>query len=206
MTTIRTIGRWRQRRIPRLLGWALLLAPLPLLASTCFRVPTSASAPPGLYLLTYRAPARGAWIVACLPASLGSFGRERDYLGPGVCPGGAAEVLKRVAALPGDTVTVSATGLVVEGTPLSGTARRARDTAGRPVPHVVDGSYRVAPGTVWLYSARVPTSWDSRYFGAVPLAGVRSSARLLLTTRCYANALISPRSLLHLRAVRSTTR
>lgn len=187
----------------RLVVLAALLSVLPLLASTCFRVPSSASAPPGLYLLTYRAPARGAWVAACLPAPLSRFGRERDYLGVGACPGGATEVLKRVAALPGDRVTVSATGLVVNGSPLRRTARRARDTAGRPIPRVPDGSYLVAPGTLWVYSDEVPTSWDSRYFGAVPLAGVRSNAVLLLATPGYENPSISHGSLLHLRAVRS---
>lgn len=190
----------------RLVALAGLLAALPLAASTCFRVPTSASAPPGLYLLPYRTPTRDAWVVACLPTPLAHFGRERGYLGAGACPGGAAEVLKRVAALPGDTVTVSTAGLAVNGTHLSGTARLAHDTGRRPIPRVPTDSYRVAPGTVWLYSSRVPTSWDSRYFGAVPLAGVRSDAVLLLATRCYENPLILRGPLLHLRADRSTTR
>lgn len=195
------------RRPPRrLVALAVVLVALPLVASTCFRVPTSASAPRGLYLLTYRAPTRDGWVVACLPAPLARFGRARGYLGAGSCPAGSAEVLKRVAALPGDTVTVSAAGLLVDGRPLPGTARLDRDTAGRPIPRVPAGSYRVAPGTVWLYSARVPTSWDSRYFGAVPLAGVRSDAVLLFATRCYENPLISLGSLLHLRAVRRTMR
>lgn len=195
------------RRPPRrLVALAVLFAALPLVASTCFRVPTSASAPPGLYLLTYRPPIRDGWVVACLPAPLARFGRERGYLRAGSCPGGTTEVLKRVAALPGDTVTVSAAGLLVDGQQLAGTARLRRDTAGRPIPRLPMGSYSVAPDTVWLYSARVPTSWDSRYFGAVPLAGVRSGAVLLLPTRCYENPLISRGSLLHLRAVRRTMR
>lgn len=174
-------ARRRRRPRPAFVALAAALALLPLAASTCLRVPTSASAPPGLYLLTHRAPARGDWVVACLPAGLGGFGRRRGYLGAGPCPGGAAEVLKRVAALPGDRVRVTPGGLVVDGRPLAGTARRRRDSSGRPIPAIAAGSYRVAPGSLWLYSSTVPTSWDSRYYGAVPLAGVRSHARLLLS-------------------------
>lgn len=193
----------RRRHPPRLLLVMLVLAALPLLASTCLRVPTSASAPPGLYLLTYRQPARGDWVVACLPRHLGLFGRRRGYLAAGRCPGDAVEVLKRVAALPGDRVEVSSSGLVVEGEALRRTRRRTVDSAGRPIPQIAAGTRRVAAGTVWLYSSQVPTSWDSRYFGAVPLAGVRSTARRLPMTRLYANRSDSSTPLVHLLAVRS---
>ena len=173
----------------RLLVLALVLAPLPLVGSTCFRVPVTASAPRGLYLLTYRPPARDEWVVACLPARQGRFGRRRGYLAGGRCPGGASEVLKRVAALPGDLVTVAPCGLAVDGRLLPGTARRRHDSAGRPVPSIPSGTYRVAAGSVWLYSAHSPASWDSRYYGPVPLADVRSDARLLFSTLFDANPL-----------------
>jgi len=164
----------------RLAALLLPLAFLPFLADACLRVPTTPSVPPGLYLLTHRAPVRGGWVVVCLPEDVARRGRRRGYLGAGRCPGGASEVLKRVAALPGDEVIVSPLGLVVDGQPLPRTARRARDSAGRPLPAIPAGVYPVAPGTAWLYSDHHPRSWDSRYYGPVPLAGVRSTARLLL--------------------------
>jgi conjugative transfer signal peptidase TraF len=188
MRSASTNARRCRRPRPFLVALATALACLPLLASTCLRVPTSASAPPGLYLLTYRAPARGRWVVACLPPALARFGRRRGYLGAGPCPGGSSEVLKRVAALPGDHIRVGPEGLTVNDRPLADTARRRRDSAGRPIPAIAPGRYRVAPGSVWLYSDTVPTSWDSRYYGPVPLAGVRSHARLLLSAFVDAGA------------------
>lgn len=145
-------------------------------AGACLRYPTTDSAPPGLYLLTYDEPVRGSWAVACLPQSVAGLGRQRGYLGPGRCPGGSSPVLKLVAALPGDRVLVTDTGLTVNDTPLPDTARRPHDSQDRPVPTIPTGLYRVAPGEVWLYSDHSPASWDSRYYGPIPLAGVRSHA------------------------------
>lgn len=168
----------------RWVPWLLLLLLL-MVGHLFLRYPTTASAPPGLYLLTYRPLTRDAWVVACLPPQAGRFGRHRGYLSPGRCPGRASEVLKRVAALPGDQVHVDPAGLTVNGRPLPGTARLSLDRRGRPVPAVEAGPRTVPPGTVWLYSAHSPRSWDSRYYGGVPLAGVRSTARLLLPSPWY---------------------
>lgn len=145
-------------------------------AGAFLRYPTTDSAPPGLYLLTYGEPVRGSWAVACLPRTVAELGRRRGYLRPGRCPAASSPVLKRVAALAGDQVLVTETGLVVDGEPLPRTARRSHDSHGRPVPSIPLGLYRVAPGEVWLYSDHSPASWDSRYYGPIPLAGVRSRA------------------------------
>jgi conjugative transfer signal peptidase TraF len=150
-------------------------------------MPRTRSVPPGLYLLTYGPPRRGGFLVVCLPERLGTYGRERGYLAPGPCPGGASEVLKRVAALPGDVVEVTDGGLVVNGEPLPATARRALDSAGRAVETIPAGRYRVEPGTLWLYATHSPRSWDSRYYGAIPLVGVRSSARRLLSAPAFSD-------------------
>jgi conjugative transfer signal peptidase TraF len=162
-----------------------LVSLLPLLVQTCFRSPSTASVPAGVYVLTYQPLRREAWVVVCLPPVVSALGRRRGYLGAGPCAGGASEVLKRVAALPGDVVQVSASGLVVDGKRLQHSRRRRRDTRGRVLPAVPEGTFEVASGTLWIYSDHTDRSWDSRYYGAVPLAGVRSSAALLLPTPRY---------------------
>jgi len=137
-------------------------------------------------VLTHRGPRKGGWVVVCLPEAVSRLGRSRGYLGRGHCPGRASEVLKKVAALPGSLVEVTPGGLVVDGERLA-TPRRLRDSAGRLIPALPAGTYRVAPGTVWIYSDYSLRSWDSRYFGAVPLAGVRSTARVLLPAPVYSD-------------------
>ena len=57
----------------------------------------------------------------------------------------------------------------------------ARDSIGRPLPHVPWGSHQVAPGEVWLFGFNNVRSWDARYFGPVPLSEVRGALKPVLT-------------------------
>lgn len=135
------------------------------------------SAPPGLYSLRSGSLERGAWVAVCLPQALARWGRSRGYLDAGRCPGGAREVGKKVVAVPGDIVVVGAEALWVNGHRVAG-KREARDSAGRHLPRVPEGRYRVPAGHAWLVSTHHERSWDSRYFGPVPLEPDR--ARLLV--------------------------
>lgn len=144
------------------------------------RINVSESVPVGFYAVRPgAAPERGALAVACLPAGLEHLALARDYLQPGECPGGAEPVLKPVAAVAGDTVDVTAAGISVNGVPVVPPAL-VRDSKGRVVAAVPPGRYVVPTGAVWLLSAHSPRSWDSRYWGAVPAAGVRGEAWPLL--------------------------
>jgi type IV secretory pathway protease TraF len=57
----------------------------------------------------------------------------------------------------------------------------ARDSIGRPLPHVDWGRRQVGPGEVWLFGFHNVRSWDARYFGPVPLSGVRGVLNPILT-------------------------
>jgi len=51
-----------------------------------------------------------------LPATVGGYSaRLRGYVSGGECPGQTTPMLKTIAALPGDTVTVSTRGVSVNG-------------------------------------------------------------------------------------------
>ena len=56
-----------------------------------------------------------------------------------------------------------------------------RDSAGRPLTHAPWGARRVGAGEVWLFGFNDARSWDARYFGAVPGAGVRGVLRPVVT-------------------------
>jgi len=143
------------------------------------RVNTTPSMPIGLWMVTAASPSpsRGDIVAVCLPDN--DPAREafrRGYIGAGSCPGSAEPLVKPVAAIGGDMVAVSAAGIAVNGTPISNTASLSRDEAGRPLQRVPAGLYRVPSGELWLLSGHDPRSFDSRYFGAVPIAGVRGIA------------------------------
>lgn len=148
------------------------------------------SMPLGLYRVT-RAPrdavsgapvlTRGTPVVWCLPLRLVGEARHRGYLGAGPCPGGVESILKEVAAIPGDTVLVDSAGMAVNGRRLPNSRPLPFDSRGRPIGAVRAGTYPVRPGEAWVWSPYTPQSFDSRYYGALPLRDLVGVARPLWT-------------------------
>lgn len=101
------------------------------------------------------------------------------------CPDGFAPLIKPVVAWPGDTVEVSAAGIFVDGQPLPHTATMDRDSSGRLIHPFPAGRYVVQENQLWVVSSFSPRSFDSRYFGPIPLKSVRSWIRPLLVERYY---------------------
>ena len=154
----------------RVLGPATgLLAAVALTWLGGLRLNLTGSMPVGLYRVSEGPPRKGAMVLACLPLAVAAFARSRGYVPRGICLGGAAPIGKIVLATAGDSVQVTDTGLVVNGTPARNSKRLAHDGAGRPLPRLHDGTYVVARDQVWLYSPYSTRSFDSRYFGPVPL-------------------------------------
>ena len=164
----RAVARWgvtlRQLVLSAALATAVVLA-----LCSVVRLNVSPSVPVGLYRTVDEPVARGVLVVACVPPAAARLARERGYLGEGSCPGGTQAVLKRVGALPGDLVGLEPSGVVVNGTRLPDSAPAVSDSRGRPLPHAPWGRTVVAPGEVWLIGVETTRSWDSRYFGPVPL-------------------------------------
>lgn len=139
------------------------------------------SVPKGIYFLSSGELARGRLVLICLGRRVEAQTLSRSYGKTGRCPGGSLEALKTIAALPGDTVRVTSLGLRVNGELLPATLLAFSDTAGRRLPRPASLS-TVPPGQVWVHSATNGASWDSRYFGGVPLEGIRALARPVWTS------------------------
>jgi len=143
---------------------------------------TDSAAPAGIYRLVRGLSIKhGELVGACLPASIAQEGLTRGYLQKGDCPGGAEPVAKIVGALPGDVLEVRPGLVSVDGQVFADSAAAARDSIGRPLPHVPWGRRQVAPGEVWLFGLHNVRSWDARYFGPVPLSGIRGVLKPILT-------------------------
>jgi len=145
------------------------------------RINTTVSMPIGLYREVPPRLERGAWVVFCLPGKPAWLGRERGYLRRGSCADGSQELVKEIAAVPGDCVALSRAGLTVNSHAVPGTAIQAVDRSGRTLPHAPFGERRVAPGELWVLGRDHVVSWDSRYFGPVPARQVRAGAIPVLT-------------------------
>src|SRR5215469_7432481 len=140
----------------------------------------SPSMPTGIYIRT-SSQSDSTLVVFCPEGSFATLSVERGYRSRGNCPDGAEPLAKPIVALPGDTVEMSARGIVVNGRLLPHTAPLGTDSAGRPLLPWPFGRSVVAAGTIWVASSFSPRSFDSRYFGPVRASQVREHVRPLLT-------------------------
>jgi conjugative transfer signal peptidase TraF len=144
------------------------------------RVNDTASMPRGLWQVRkVGAPLRrGEIVTVCLSDTvLVQEAAARGYIPAGTCSGGHEPLVKPIAAVGGDLVTVTRQGVAVDGRPIENTAQLTRDSAGRPLRPVPAGIYKVRSGQLWLLSGHDRRSFDSRYFGPVPAANVQGVAR-----------------------------
>jgi conjugative transfer signal peptidase TraF len=132
----------------------------------------SASAPIGLYRLHPGAHMNVGNMVAILPPrGLARLMAQRNYLPIGV------PLLKHVGALPGQRVCRRGVIVTVDGRHVA--KALVHDRHGRAL-SVWQGCSTVRTGTLFLLNPALD-SFDSRYFGAVPMSGLKGRAVPVLT-------------------------
>lgn len=157
--------RPRPRRLLALAGLGLAALGFAMFAEPAPRVVwnASASAPLGLYWISYAAPARGDLVLAELPPDARRLADERGYLPAGI------PLVKRVAAQGGDTVCADDETVSINGRPVA--VRLARDRLGLALP-AWTGCRALAEDELFLLIADAPGSFDGRYFGPVQRTAV----------------------------------
>ena len=145
------------RRLARraLFAGVWLMLTLALVFSAGLRFNPTPSLPKGVYRIVPGAPEKNELVSFCLEGEFAELALERGYLEPGSCPSGLRPLLKRLAALPGDSID-----------PVSFPIR-AVDSQGRSMSPAL--SPGVVPPGIALVLADHPGNFDSRYFGFVPL-------------------------------------
>lgn len=152
------IGRLPPRRTATALATLCILAPASQATSDPFLINESASLPKGVYIRAPGAVAQRGDIVAVEPPTA-ARAYLRDLGMPEHTP-----LLKRVAAAAGEQVCAAGGKLAVPGRAV---AVRREDRRGARLP-AWSGCGPVPQGTVFLLGD-TPGSFDSRYFGPVPL-------------------------------------
>jgi conjugative transfer signal peptidase TraF len=145
-----------------------------------FRLNLTPSEPLGLWRIVAldRAAAVGDLVFICPPASAPFVeARERGYLRRGLCPGDFAPLIKTVVALAGQRIDI-AENVIVDGNPIPSSDVWTEDGQGRTIRPFAGGI--VPPGHLFLHSS-FASSYDSRYFGPIPAAGLLGFARPVLT-------------------------
>jgi conjugative transfer signal peptidase TraF len=179
----RAVFRPLGTRVLGLVAGAILIALLAAAARTdgLIFVATDSSCPIGIYHVVHQPPARGELVKACLPEAIASYGMARGYLASGECPNGAEPVIKVIGALAGDRVDLLPEEIRVNGTALPQSSTRMRDSRGRAVRTLPRGSYETTADDVWLFGLHDARSWDSRYFGPVPVNAVLGAVEPVFT-------------------------
>ena len=150
-----------------------------LMSALGIRINTSYSLPMGIYART--SDGHTNLIEFCPEGHAAAESSERGYRTTGVCPDGAAPLLKPIVARSGDTVEMSARGISVNGRLLPQTAPIPKDRYGRPLQAWPTGRYAVPEGFVWVASSYNRGSYDSRYIGPIPTRLIRSRLKPLWT-------------------------
>ncbi|RIK94142.1 MAG: S26 family signal peptidase [Proteobacteria bacterium] len=133
----------------------------------------SASVPVGLYEIGSATPLEVTDLVAVnAPEPLAAFLADRGYLPRGV------PLLKRVAALPGQTVCRAGAAITVDGIALGNALDR--DRLGRTLP-IWKGCHQIGANELFLMNIGVLDSLDGRYFGPLAVTTVIGRATPLYT-------------------------
>lgn len=180
-------ARWTRLGIFAASLLAMLTAAATVFAGYDLRLALSDSAVPvGVYRFTslHSPPIRGQLVGACLPLTLNSVALDRGYVhasSHSECPAGAPAVGKLALGLPGDTLEVESDSVTINGRRFVNSATAECDSQGRPLIHVPWGVRHVNAGEVWLFGFKDAQSWDSRYYGPLPLGAVRWVVTPVLT-------------------------
>ena len=129
---------------------------------------SSESVPVGLYRVRSASSHYVTELVAVQPYEpLATYLDLYGYLPTGV------PMLKRVLALPGQTVCRNGSTITVDGIEIG--KARERDRSGRPLP-VWEGCDVVGEGELFLMNWQSATSLDGRYFGMMPATAIMGRA------------------------------
>jgi conjugative transfer signal peptidase TraF len=165
------------RRHPWLSGLSLLLAVVAALslafADRQIVINTSPSMPPGVYVKAAGEPAVGRIVDFVVPPPARGYLRARTGN-----DGARWYLLKPVVAGPGDHVRTAGGWLEINGRKLAPVLMQDGD--GRALPRW-EGDRTLAPGEFFVVSDRIPTSFDSRYFGPLTRDQIASVRRPLVT-------------------------
>jgi conjugative transfer signal peptidase TraF len=139
-----------------------------------FRINLTSSMPIGIYrvvVMNPRSARVGMLVAVCVPEKAAEIAQRRGYLVKGACAHKRETLLKQVVAVGGDEVIVTVKGLVVDGRLLPNSTALVADHADHVLAAWPVGRQRVADGMLWVY-ANHRRSWDSRYWGPVPVSNV----------------------------------
>jgi len=125
---------------------------------------------------------KGAYVLVCPPDTpvFNEF-KARGYFRKGFCSGGISGLLKKVAAVRGDRVSITSEGVRVNGQMLPLSKPNTQDVTGKPLPQPTLHQRSLDEHELLLMGDINPNSFDARYFGLVDRAQVQAVVRPVWT-------------------------
>jgi conjugative transfer signal peptidase TraF len=158
----------------------ILFVALHIAVAAGLRINGTHSFPVGLYFASHKRPGKGDLVfVTPPPMPLFTMAKERGYLNVAYSP--TPHLVKRLAGIAGDRVTIDSAGVQVNGIRLENSAPCNCDGAGRPLQACLLKDHILGPDEVLLMSDYNPASFDSRYFGPLQATTIESVIIPLLT-------------------------
>ena len=139
-----------------------------LLMAMGFRLNITNSLPIGLYRITSLTSLKNSFVMFC-PDDRPAFkqGLKRNYIDPGLCPGGYGYLMKKVVAMQGDTVSVTAEGVFVNQALIPLSKPKLNDGLNRTLPQWRVLNYQLKNDEVMTMTSQSEWSFDGRYYGPV---------------------------------------
>jgi len=156
-----------------------------LLLAMGFRVNITDSIPIGLYRITGLTNLKNSFVMFC-PDDRPAFkqGLKRHYIDPGLCSGGYGYLMKKVLAIQGDTVSVTAEGVFVNQTLIPFSKPKLKDGLNRSLPQWRVLNYQLQDDEIMTMTSQSTWSFDGRYYGPVrtgQIKGVITPVRVKAT-------------------------
>lgn len=144
------------------------------------RINTSKSFPPGIYIVSKaNSYNKNDLVLFCPPnKAVIQDAIERGYIDTGRCDSGTVPIIKRIVGMSGDYVEFTP-AVKINNSELPGSIRLKVDGENRALPQLPP--FTVSINSFFAYSDYAPrNSFDSRYFGDVPMENILGNIRPLV--------------------------
>lgn len=146
-----------------------------------FRFNLTASLPLGVWKIdkSFIRIEKGDYVWFTATKEIADFALERGYLQENVkCKNNTIPLLKIVYGIPGDTYSFHQNEIRINNVAAKNIKRRETDSKDRPMPRISNGIVREKQLFVLT---RHTHSYDSRYYGPIPIKNVEGKARPIMT-------------------------
>ncbi|MBU1386942.1 MAG: conjugative transfer signal peptidase TraF [Proteobacteria bacterium] len=148
---------------------------------TGFRINLTSSLPLGIWKIdkSFARIEKGDYVWFTPTKKIADFALKRGYLEKNTnCENNAIPLLKIVYGLPGDKYSFHQNAIRINNVPVKNLKRRETDSKDRPMPKISNGIIRENQLFVLTMHSH---SYDSRYYGTIPIENVIGTAKPILT-------------------------